>query len=518
MSIDPRRSRLPIRVLAAGGHSAADRTAPRWSGPKKTSGQVPLSIFEPAYLSRYHNLGVNPRALTFAAIDLATTGLNPGRDRICEIAVVRFRGDGTELGEYATVVDPQRPMGATEFHGLEGSDVKGAPTFAEVLPDLMRLLSNAIVVAHNLLFVDMFLKAEFGRTGQVAPRWPGLCTLVTTQAQLDGPAYSLRSLHRTFTGEWITDAHTALSDCRATTTLLTQLIDRSPSPLRYLGPPMSDAPDLADTPAGRIAARAPSMSAPEGLLASMARRFPLTELDHPTVTGPAQEYEQTLALALDAGRITWDTAWTLARLAQGAGMDQAFLHRTNLLAWRHMLHTAPDPASWSEGRRHDVARLATHLGLVEHARSLSHGLPTPAVREPWESALKGWRLGFDDTPELSGLKDLALRHGASIAKRLTETVRMFVTADLAGRSSSAAKAHELGIRTVSPTEAERELRSGIEAAAQKERQLAEQQAALEEQRAAESAEREAYFTHAWRAHEQDPQWGQDSGIATIKLH
>ncbi|MEV7782763.1 exonuclease domain-containing protein [Kitasatospora sp. NPDC088351] len=483
---------------------------------------MPLSFFEPAYLSRHYSLGVDPRALTFAAIDLETTGLNPGRDRVCEVAVVRFRGDGTVLGEYATVIDPQRPMDATEFHGLEDSDVNGAPTFAEVLPDLTRLLSNAIVVAHNLPFEDMFLKAEFRRQGQEAPQWPGLCTLVTAQAQLDGPAYSLRSLHKTFTGEWITDAHTALSDCRATAALLTRLIDCSPSPLRYLGPvPMSDAPHLSDTPAGRIAARASSMSAAEGLLASMARRFPLTELDHPMVAGLAQQYEQTLARALDAGRITWNTAWTLARLAQDAGMDQASLHRTNLLAWRRMLHTAPEPTSWPDGRRHDVAQLATHLGLVEHARLLSHGLPALEVREPWESALKGWRLGFDDTPELSGLKDLALRHGASIAKRLTGTVRMFVTVDPSGSSTSAAKARELGLRTVGPTDAERELRSGIEAAAQKEQELAEQQAAWEEQRAAqrrESAEREAYFTHTWRAREQDPQWGRDSGTATVELH
>ena len=53
---------------------------------------------------------VDPRALTFAVLDVETTGLHPNRGaRVCEIAVVRMRGDGEVLDEYATRVFPEFP-------------------------------------------------------------------------------------------------------------------------------------------------------------------------------------------------------------------------------------------------------------------------------------------------------------------------------------------------------------------------------------------------------------------------
>jgi DNA polymerase-3 subunit epsilon len=193
--------------------------------------------------------------VTYAALDVETTGLVPARNAVCEIAVVRFRGDGTVLDEYATLIDPQRPVGATRMHGITDADVRAAPTFAQACPDILRMLADAVVVAHNLTFEDGFLAAELARSGLRFPRLPGLCSLVTCRAQLEGPTYKLQSLHRTATGEWITDAHTALGDTRALAVLLPWLIAEAPTPLRYYGPEPPLTEEAGNVP-GSVSPRA----------------------------------------------------------------------------------------------------------------------------------------------------------------------------------------------------------------------------------------------------------------------
>ncbi|MEY9878001.1 DNA polymerase III epsilon subunit-like protein [Streptacidiphilus sp. MAP12-33] len=212
---------------------------------RRRAGQASLECFDAGVLRRGRGGrrgrlprlgGADPRTLVFAAVDLETTGLRPGVDRICEIGVVLFRADGTVLGEYATLVDPQRPMAATEIHGITADQVVGAPTFAQIAPALERLLAGTVVVAHNLTFEDAFLAAELRAAGLAVPRRPGLCTLVTARAQLDGPGFGLGALHRGLTTTSLTAAHTALGDSRATAELLTALLAQSPTPLRYRGP------------------------------------------------------------------------------------------------------------------------------------------------------------------------------------------------------------------------------------------------------------------------------------------
>ncbi|WP_052434708.1 3'-5' exonuclease [Streptacidiphilus melanogenes] len=232
-----------------------------------------LSCFDAGALTRsrrHGRHGVAPGALVFAAVDLETTGLDPAVDRVCEIGVVRFRADGEVLDEFVTLLDPQRPMDATAIHGIAAEQVRGAPTFAEVAPELERLLAGTVVVAHNLAFEDAFLAAEFRRAGRRRPRWPGLCTLVTARAQLDGPGYGLAALHRSLTATPVDAAHTALGDSRATAAVLAALLAQSPTPLRYRGrhpqaAALTRAPALVP----------PATRAPTALQAGAADRPPL---------------------------------------------------------------------------------------------------------------------------------------------------------------------------------------------------------------------------------------------------
>jgi DNA polymerase-3 subunit epsilon len=121
------------------------------------------------------------------------------------------------------------------------------------------MLAGTVVVAHNLAFEDAFLAAEFRRAGRPVPRWPGLCTLVTARAQLDGSGFGLAALHRGLTGTPVGAAHTALGDSRATAEVLAALLAQCPTPLRYRGPrpaatALSPAPALVPSAAAREAA------------------------------------------------------------------------------------------------------------------------------------------------------------------------------------------------------------------------------------------------------------------------
>jgi DNA polymerase-3 subunit epsilon len=101
--------------------------------------------------------------ITFTVLDVETTGLTPQfGDRVCEIALLRFKGD-RELGRFESLVNPQRPIspGAFAVNGIRDQDVVHAPIFAEIAPAVLELLDHSTLVAHNAPFDLAFLEAEF---------------------------------------------------------------------------------------------------------------------------------------------------------------------------------------------------------------------------------------------------------------------------------------------------------------------------------------------------------------------
>jgi DNA polymerase-3 subunit epsilon len=95
-------------------------------------------------------------------LDFETTGLNAGADRVVELSVVRVEpGCDPEL-VLDTLVNPRRPVAATEIHGITDADVADAPTFEEVAGELVRSLRASVVAAYNVYFDMRFLAYELG--------------------------------------------------------------------------------------------------------------------------------------------------------------------------------------------------------------------------------------------------------------------------------------------------------------------------------------------------------------------
>jgi DNA polymerase-3 subunit epsilon len=102
-----------------------------------------------------------------AVIDLETTGLNLGNDRIVEIAIVKILPDGKKLIK-RKLLNPEMPISAisAEMHGITNEMVKDAPTFRQVANEIRQFLDNSDLAGYNSNRFDIpMLAEEFLRAG-----------------------------------------------------------------------------------------------------------------------------------------------------------------------------------------------------------------------------------------------------------------------------------------------------------------------------------------------------------------
>ena len=106
----------------------------------------------------------------FVALDVETTGLDPARDRVIEVALVPFLPDGQggfSVGEpWVSLINPQVdiPPKITELTGITALDLQGAPDPWSVFCELAERIGDKPVVAHNAFFDLAFIRYEGFRT------------------------------------------------------------------------------------------------------------------------------------------------------------------------------------------------------------------------------------------------------------------------------------------------------------------------------------------------------------------
>jgi DNA polymerase III subunit epsilon len=188
---------------------------------------LPLTATAPSL----DDLGRSLFDTTFVVLDLETTGLSAGTDRITEVGAVKVRR-GEVLGELHTLVHPGRPIPSaiTAVTGITDGMVAGAPPVAAVLPTLLEFLRDTVLVAHNARFDVGFLDAELGRLG-----YPRLGNPVVDTARLARRVLRdevrdcrLSTLARHLRAR-TSPEHRALLDARATVDVLHALLERAGS-------------------------------------------------------------------------------------------------------------------------------------------------------------------------------------------------------------------------------------------------------------------------------------------------
>ena len=107
-------------------------------------------------------------ALDAVVIDTETTGLDPAKARVVEIAAVRLIGGRISADDtFRCLVRPGEPIPATAsaVHHIDDAKVANAPAFAEVWTELLVFIGSSVLIGHTLGFDLAVLKRECERAG-----------------------------------------------------------------------------------------------------------------------------------------------------------------------------------------------------------------------------------------------------------------------------------------------------------------------------------------------------------------
>ncbi len=156
------------------------------------------------------------------ALDIESTGLNPQKDEIIEIAMVKFQG-GKKIDSWDVLINPQKdvPYQVLSITGIKQSDLNDAEIFENVENKIKKFIGDYPIVGHNIEFDLNFLEAKGIKIKNSRYDTWHLATILLPNL----PAYGLEFLTSRFN---LThkDTHRALSDTEACRDLFLFLIDR----------------------------------------------------------------------------------------------------------------------------------------------------------------------------------------------------------------------------------------------------------------------------------------------------
>ena len=154
--------------------------------------------------------------------DVETTGLNVLKDRILQIAIIKFTREKTEPDTLKMLINPGIPISneSIKIHGITPADVANKPTFRQVAKQLYDFIGDADLAGYNSNRFDIpMLMEEFYRAGfdfDIEKR-----RLIDVQRLFyKMEPRTLKAAYRFYCGKELVDAHDALVDVQATVEVL----------------------------------------------------------------------------------------------------------------------------------------------------------------------------------------------------------------------------------------------------------------------------------------------------------
>jgi DNA polymerase-3 subunit epsilon len=154
--------------------------------------------------------------------DIESTGLNVMRDRILQIAFIKYPKDGGDPIELEMMINPGIPIAeeAMNVHGITPDMLRNKPSFKDVAEKLFNFIGTADLSGYNSDRFDIpMLMEEFNRYGydlEIEKRR----TIDVQKIFYKMEPRTLKAALKFYCNKSLTDAHNALADVKATVDVL----------------------------------------------------------------------------------------------------------------------------------------------------------------------------------------------------------------------------------------------------------------------------------------------------------
>jgi DNA polymerase III epsilon subunit family exonuclease len=166
--------------------------------------------------------------LDFVVVDVEATGAKTPPNRLIELGAYRIR-DGRIVDKFLSLVNPEIPIPrfVASLTGISNEMVRRAPVFAELAPQWLGFVSDAVLIAHNSNFDTNFLNHEISR---VYPGHrmvnPHLCTVKLSRRALPELLNHRLDTIADYFSISIASRHRAGCDALATAEIFIQLLPK----------------------------------------------------------------------------------------------------------------------------------------------------------------------------------------------------------------------------------------------------------------------------------------------------
>ncbi len=395
---------------------------------------------------------------SFAVVDCETTGFHPNaHHRIVELAIVPVDERGEPGEVWCSLLRPDRDLGPTAVHGIRARDVRAAPSFDEVLGEVLDRIAGRVIVAHNARFDCAFLEHELARAGVDVAPLPSLCTMeLAGHLGIGGNRMRLRDCC-TAVGTTTSSNHTADADALACATLLAAYLSTDPKDINSLirgqVRPTESWPCSDERAPCKRRDRNPDVFSEPSFLTRLVQ-----SADAPLGTDTAQvaPYLDVLDRAIEDRRLSATEQDELHETAMMLELSAERVRRLHSDYVGTLIAVARRDGVVTDREREDLVLVGEALGIGEIDELLVYSLTSTAGKSN-DDGLEGKSVCF--TGELTCSHDgqpvtremahrLAENAGMTVAPRVTKKLDILVVADPDSLSGKARKAREYGIRIV----------------------------------------------------------------------
>lgn len=161
------------------------------------------------------------------ALDVESTGIWIEKDKIIEIALVRYVPEGNK-DTYTTRINPGIPIpkAVRDLTGISDEDVKDAPFFKAVASEILSFIGDADLAGFNIKRFDLPLLArEFEDVG-IKFEWESRRVYDAQMIFHLNEKRDLSAAYQFYCGKELMGAHSALADSEAIFEILEKQVDK----------------------------------------------------------------------------------------------------------------------------------------------------------------------------------------------------------------------------------------------------------------------------------------------------